>query len=106
MRTMKKFSTSLFNFLVFGFLLVSCNGQAQPTFRAVETIQTAQTPESINTVQPSLTLTATATPIPIYNVINEKNVSELKTLHQWEVEHIASGSTSFWLSDSEQFIIP
>ena len=104
---MKKFTTSLFIILSVGLAFASCNEyQVQPILSVATATQTLQRAEPTNTIQSALVPTPTATPILSYDVIDEKNVDELETLYQWDVEHVISGSSSFWLSDSKQFIIP
>jgi hypothetical protein len=69
-------------------------------------------PTSGVVVATELPVPATSTPFvietqpPSYQVINEENGSKLTLLHQWDVENIFYRITTFWFSDSNQFIVP
>jgi len=49
----------------------------------------------------------TNTPVPLYKVIDKKNLNQLVLLYQWDVEGLYFyRSANFWFSDSNQFIVP
>jgi WD40 repeat protein len=106
---MIKKSLSLFTFFLIGMALMSCTEQGSPlpTIAFTEIIKASATPQPTNTIQPSLTPTLTATPTPSYGVIQEKTVNNLEKIYQWDVDKLTFFTgTSFWFSDSNQFVLP
>ncbi|HAE57967.1 MAG TPA: hypothetical protein DCG54_00250 [Anaerolineae bacterium] len=104
---MIKNSISLLTFFIFGMALMFCAEQGvPPTLAVTKTIKASETPQPTHTTQPTLTPTVTVTAMPVYRVIDEKTVDNLGIIYQWDVDDIFFGSTSFWFSDSEQFVLP
>lgn len=100
---------SIFAIFIIYTSLISCTEQISipPTSIPAQTLKASTTHQPTNTIPSSLTPTITITPKPSYAVIQEQNVNDLEKIYEWDVDNLFNfGTTSFWLPDSNQFVLP